>query len=73
MNFPFVDGGVPRSTSYCVYISDLIRFARVSTHVLGLNTRKKVLGLDSKTFSNKDRDIINFVRRFQNFIGGILT
>ena len=28
MNFPFLDGDVPRSTSYGVYISQLIRFAR---------------------------------------------
>ena len=26
VNFPFLDGDVPRSTSYCVYISHLIRF-----------------------------------------------
>ena len=27
VNFPFLDGDVPRSTSYGVYISQLIRFA----------------------------------------------
>ena len=43
MNFPFLDGDVPRSTSYGVYISQLIRFARVSSHVGDLNTRNKVL------------------------------
>ena len=31
--FPFLDGDVPRSASYGVYISQLIRFARVSSHV----------------------------------------
>ena len=30
VNFPFLDGDVPRSTSYSVYISQFIRFARVS-------------------------------------------
>ena len=30
MNFPFLDGDVLRSTSYGVYISQLIRFAPVS-------------------------------------------
>ena len=30
VNFPFLDGDVPRSTSYGVYISQLIRFARAS-------------------------------------------
>ena len=34
VNFPFFDGDVPRSTSYGVYISQLIRFARVSSHVV---------------------------------------
>ena len=31
VNFPFLD--IPRSASYGVYISQLIRFARVSSHV----------------------------------------
>ena len=43
VNFPFLDGDVPRSTSYGVYISQLIRFARVSSHVDDFNTRKKNL------------------------------
>ena len=30
VNFPFLDGDVPRRTSYGVYISQLIRFARAS-------------------------------------------
>ena len=40
-NFPFLDGDVPRSTSYGVYISQLIRFARVSSHVVDFNDRNK--------------------------------
>ena len=43
MDFPLLDGDVPRSTSYGVYISQLIRFARVSSHVDDFNTRNKVL------------------------------
>ena len=43
VNFPFLDGVVPRSTSHGVYISQLIRFARVSSHVDDFNTRNKVL------------------------------
>ena len=43
MNFLFLDGDVPRSTSYGVYISQRFRFARVSSHVNVLNTRNKVL------------------------------
>ena len=72
VNFPFLDGDVPRSTSYGVYISQLIRFARVSSYVDDFNIRNNVL-LCQPNFSHKDIDIINFVRRFQNFIGGILT
>ena len=41
--FPFLDGNVPRSASYGVYISQLIRFARVSSHVDDFNTPNKVL------------------------------
>ena len=42
-NFPFLDGDVPRSASYGVYISQLIRFARVSSQIDDFNTRNKVL------------------------------
>ena len=40
-NFPFLDGDVPHSTSYGVYISQPIRFVRVS--VADLNARNKSL------------------------------
>ena len=43
VNFPFLDGDVPRSTSYGVYISQLIRFARVSSNADDFNTWNKVL------------------------------
>ena len=43
MNFPFLDGDVPRSTANGVYIFQLIRFARVPIHVDDFNTRIKVL------------------------------
>ena len=43
VNFPFLDGDVPRSTSYWVYISQLIRFARVSSRVVDFNARNKSL------------------------------
>ena len=42
-NFPFLDGDVPHSTSYGVYISQLIRFARASSYVVYFNTRSKLL------------------------------
>ena len=43
VNFPFLDGDVPRSTSYGVYISQLIRFARASSYITDSNTRNKLL------------------------------
>ena len=43
VNFPFLDGDVPRSTSYGVYISQLIRFARMSSHVNDFNARNNCL------------------------------
>ena len=43
VNFPSLDGDVPRSTSYGVYISQLICFARASSYVADFNTRNKLL------------------------------
>ena len=39
VNFPFLDGDVPRRPSYGVYMSELIRFARASSHVDDFNNR----------------------------------
>ena len=39
VNFPFHDGDVPRRPSYDVYIAQLIRFARESSHVNDSNNR----------------------------------
>ena len=69
--FPFLDGNVPNSAFYSVYISHnlfvLLEFPIMSmTLILGIKFWQQ-------NFSDKDLDIINFVRRFQNFIGGILT
>ena len=38
-----MNGDVPLAASYGVYISQLIRFARVSSHVTDFNTRNKLL------------------------------
>ena len=43
VNLPFLDGDFPRSTSYGVYISQLIRSARASSHVADFNTCNKLL------------------------------
>ena len=41
--FSVLDGDVPRRASYGVYISQLIRFARVCNHVTDFNSRNKCL------------------------------
>ena len=64
VNFPFLYGGIPRDPSYGLYISQLIRFARVSSHVADFNTRN---------FSNKSIGITNSVKRFQNSIDATTT
>ena len=43
INFPFLDGDVPCSPSYGVYISQLVRFARVCSNVDDFNTRNVFL------------------------------
>ena len=43
VNFPFLDGDVPRSPSYGVYISQLIRFPRVCSNVDDFNNRNLFL------------------------------
>ena len=43
VNFPFLDGDTPRASSYWVYISQRIRFARVPSQVADFNTRNKML------------------------------
>ena len=76
VNFPFLDGDVPRSTSYGVYISQLIRFARASSYVADFNTRNKLLTQKllkqgyryhklRKTFSKFYRRYYDFISKFQ--------
>ena len=75
-NFPFSDGDVPRSTSYGVYISQFIRFARTSSYVIDFNTRNKVLTKKllkqgyqyhklRKTFSKFYRRYYDLISKFQ--------
>ena len=47
VNFPVLDGDVPRSTSYGVYISQPIRFTRASSYVADFNTRNKIVNSDT--------------------------
>ena len=75
-NFPFLDGDVPRPTSYGVYISQLIRFARASRYVADFNNRNKFLTQKlfklsyryhklRKTFSNFYRRYYDLISKFQ--------
>ena len=45
VNFPFLVGDVPRSPTYGVSISQLIRFARVCSDVVDFNNRSQFLNL----------------------------
>ena len=56
---------VPRSTSYGVYISQLIRFARTSSHVADFSTRNKLL--TQKLLKQRYR-YHKFAKPFLNFI-----
>ena len=65
VNFPFLDGDVPRSTSYGVYISQLIRFARASSYVADFNTRNKLL---TQKLLKQGYRYHKLRKTFQNFI-----
>ena len=68
VNFPFLDGDVPRRTSYGVYISQLIRFAGASSNLL-TTVIKPLL----PNFLGRSIVILNFVRRFRNFIADTVS
>ena len=65
VNFPYLDGDVPCSPSYGVYISLLIRFARACSKVDDFNNRN--LFLTAKIFKYKVIDIIKFEKAFSKF------
>ena len=76
VNSPFLDGDVNRSTSYGVYISQLIRFARASSDFTNFNTRNKLLTQKllkqgyryhklRKTFSKFYRRYYDLISKFQ--------
>ena len=65
--FPFLDGDYPRRTSYGVYISQLIRFARASQILVTLNLSVVIKPI-LPNFLGRAIVILNFVRRFRNFI-----
>ena len=76
VNFPSLDGDVPCSTSYGVYISQRIHFARASSIVADFNTRNKLLTQKllkqgyqyhklRKTFSKFYRRYYDLIYKFQ--------
>ena len=76
VNFQFLDGDLPRSTSYEVYISQLIRFATASSYVADFNTHIKLLTQKlfkqgfryhklRKTFSKFYRQYYDLISKFQ--------
>ena len=83
VNFPFLDGDVPHSTSCGVYISKLIRFARVFSHVAGFCARNKILTAKPlqqgypyhklrKTFSKSYRRHYELVSKFNVWLKALL-
>ena len=77
------DGNVPRSTSYGVYISQLNRFARESSHVADFNTQNKLLTQKllkqgyqyhklRKTFPKCFRRYYAFISKFQDGLKSLL-
>ena len=65
VNFPFLDGDVPRRTSYGVYISQLIGLTRASSNLSDFNYRNKAL---TAKLLRQGYRYFKFVRRFRNFI-----
>ena len=72
VNFPFLDDDVPRSTSYGVYISQLIRFARPSSYVTDFNSRNKLLTQkllkQGYWYHKLHKTISKFYRRYYDLI-----
>ena len=76
VNFQLLEGDVPRSTSYGVYVSQLIRFARAFSHIADFNTSNKLLTQKlfnqcylyhklRKIFSEFDRRYYDLISKFQ--------
>ena len=66
VNFPFLDGDVPHRASYGVYISQLIRFARVCNHVKDFNARNKCLTAKLLQLAIGIINFLNFIANTMN-------
>ena len=73
VNFPFLDGDVPRRTSYGVYISQLIRFARAPSRVSAFNCRNKALTAkllrQGYRYHKLRKTFSKFCRRHSRYVG----
>ena len=84
VNFPFLDDDVPRCPSYRVYTSQLIRFARVYSHVDDFNIRNKYLTakllkqgyryhkLRKAFFQSSIADTMNWLQNFKCQVNSLL-
>ena len=70
VNFPFLDGAIPRAASYGVYVSQLIRFSRVSSHVADFNIRNQIL---TAKLLKQGYQYHKLRKRFQNSIDVTIT
>ena len=72
VNFPFLDGDVPCSTSYGIYISQLISFARASSYITDFNTRNKLLTqkllIQGYRYNKLHKTFSKFYRRYYDLI-----
>ena len=65
VNFPFLDGDVPRRASYSVYIS---HFLGSLEFAIMLRTSTRKINVKQPKFSSRAIGIINFEQHFLNFI-----
>ena len=69
VNFPFLNGDVPRHTFYGIYISQLTRFDRASSHVTDFNTLNRLL---TQKLLKQGYRYLKLCKTFLNFIDDTL-
>jgi len=65
-NFPFLDGDVPTAPSYGVYISQLVRFARVCTKEEDFNERNLAITKKLLLQGYRFNKLLNAFKKFYN-------
>ena len=71
VNFPvffFLDRDVPLSKSYCINISQLIQFARASSHVTIFNAHNKTAELHKQSYRYHKLFFLTFYRRHYKLV-----